>query len=78
MDLWNNDIGREIGKTASSIEEIGQRVAEAIKSGQTINGIDDTRQWTEPAQQPEISIPDILTHPLGRLITGFLDRSQAL
>ena len=72
MDLWNNDIGREIGSTASSIEEIGQRVAEAIRQGRTINGLDDTtKTWTEPAQQPEISITDIMSRPLGRLITAF-------
>jgi hypothetical protein len=36
MDKWNNSVGRDIGKNASSSNEIAQKVNEALKRGDLI------------------------------------------
>lgn len=48
MDYWNNAAGRQIGLEASSVDEIGLKVYQAIQNGGLITDLGDTRQWEEP------------------------------
>lgn len=45
MDLWNNSIGRELGKKAKSRDELFKLLQEALKHDRLIINPDDKRQY---------------------------------
>jgi hypothetical protein len=47
MDEWNNAIGRQIGDTATSKNEIADRVYQQLQNGGLITSKSDTRQYSD-------------------------------
>ena len=55
MDLWNNDVGRQVYRewkrdvdTGIATPPLEKRIYDAVKEGRTINEPSDSRSWTEP------------------------------
>ena len=47
MDLWNNCVGRKLGSKAKTREQLADLVRQALKSGELIISLDDSRQFSE-------------------------------
>lgn len=81
MDKWNNAEGREIGKSSNSIDEIKQRIKDALNNGDLITNPDpavDPRRWEEPTPNIESSAAiDTLYGTLDRLRSLFYDAESA-
>jgi len=47
MDFWNNAVGRKYGQKASNREELLQMIHNALKNGELIIDLNDTRQYDD-------------------------------
>ena len=45
MDYWNNDVGRKLGKDSESREQLLKVIHEALKNGELIIDLKDTRKY---------------------------------
>lgn len=52
MDLWNNSIGRKYGKEAKSRQELLKLIHEALKNGELIIDLDDSRKYEGASNDP--------------------------
>ena len=46
MDLWNNSVGRKYGKKSKTREELFQHLLKALKSGELIINLNDSRKYS--------------------------------
>ena len=49
MDLWNNSVGRKYGKKAKARKELFQLLLKALKNGELIIHLEDTREYPSKA-----------------------------
>ncbi len=54
MDLWNNSVGRKYGKKAKSREELFKFLLEALKKGELIIDLNDSRKYLERPESAKI------------------------
>lgn len=52
MDLWNNAVGRKYGKKATNRQELLKLIHEALKNGELIIDIDDSRKYEGASNDP--------------------------
>lgn len=52
MDLWNNAVGRKYGKKAKTGEELLKMIHEALKNGELITDLSDTRKYLGDTHDP--------------------------
>lgn len=52
MDLWNNGVGRKLGKKAKNREELLKNVHEALRKGELITDPNDTRVYKGAKRTP--------------------------
>ena len=46
MDLWNNSVGQKYGKKSKTREELFQYLLQALKNGELITDLNDTRKYS--------------------------------
>lgn len=52
MDLWNNAVGRKYGKKAKSRQELLKLIHEALKNGELIIDLNDSRKYEGASNDP--------------------------
>lgn len=52
MDLWNNSIGRKYGKISKTQEDLFKFIHKALRNGELIISLDDTRKYTGKDHSP--------------------------
>ena len=66
MDLWNNDIGRELGKQAKSKEELVELLKDALNNGDLITDpYSDPRKYDPGTSSDDSPLPEAAPLPGG-------------
>ncbi|NJM32144.1 MAG: hypothetical protein HC848_03820 [Limnobacter sp.] len=57
MDLWNNEVGRRLGDSVYSKEELAKQLAGQLNNGQLVTSLNDPRLKQVFPSDPRLKLP---------------------